>query len=316
MSRKKGKTSLQGVLRGNVDASKQEHIALDSDLKELFNALSGRELADAVIVRVQRYAVEKDGLSIDDDFEDIDGYELDRIRETIRDKLMYQVSKFISDDHRLFAIRGHAQGLSTTDVVERLIFSDAVMHRLAQADAVGVDIMRKVLVHRLSYLKPGTARWPEQKYGSVWREAREKHKEAIRDIALTSPVEQVALLAKHAERINYVLNSEDNDVKELHLLTNALTRTVESLKKVSAVEDRSSVSLSGPQLVAVLERLTLALDAPEQLALDGGTDAVVSALEKLVIALKGSGQKAIGTSAEVSGQDAEVVVETGSKQVD
>ena len=67
----------------------------------------------------------------------------------------------------------------------------------------------------------------------------------------------------------------------------------------------------------VLERLTLALDAPEQLVLDGETDVGVSALEKLVVALKESGQKAIGTAAKVSGQESVVVaVETGSKQCD
>ena len=51
------------------------------------------------------------------------------------------------------------------------------------------------------------------------------------------------------------------------MLTNSLTKTLESLQKLSAVEQQAPANLSAPQLVAVLERLTLALDAPEQLAI-------------------------------------------------
>lgn len=50
--------------------------------------------------------------------------------------------------------------------------------------------------------------------------------------------------------------------------------------------------------MAVLERLKVALDAPEELAIGGDTNAVVSVVEKLVVALKGSGQKAIGPGAK------------------
>ncbi len=59
------------------------------------------------------------------------------------------------------------------------------------------------------------------------------------------------------------------------MLTNSLTKTLESLQKLSAVEQQAPANLSAPQLVAVLERLTLALDAPEQLALSGDTDTLV-----------------------------------------
>lgn len=57
--------------------------------------------------------------------------------------------------------------------------------------------------------------------------------------------------------------------------------------------------------LAVLERLTLALDAPEQLALSGDTDTLVTVLEQLTLALKTSGQKALGEGTETSVQDAD-----------
>ena len=59
--------------------------------------------------------------------------------------------------------------------------------------------------------------------------------------------------------------------------------------------------------IVVLERLTLALDAPEQLVLGGDTDTLVSVLEQLTLALKTSGQKALGEGPEASMQEAEVV---------
>lgn len=129
----------------------------------------------------------------------------------------------------------------------------------------------------------------------------------INDMPLTSPIEQAAMLVKHANRINYVLDNNDGTVKDLEMLTNSLTKTIESLRKVSVVEEQAPASLSAPQLVAVLERLTVALDAPEQLALSGDTDSLVSVLEQLTLALKTSGQQALGEGPETSVQDAEVV---------
>lgn len=73
------------------------------------------------------------------------------------------------------------------------------------------------------------------------------------------------------------------------------------------VEEEAPANLSAPQLVAVLERLTLALDAPEQLALSGDTDALVSVLEQLTLALKTSDQKALGEGAAAAVQKTEVV---------
>ena len=213
MARKKGAISLQDALHGQFDESEKERTELDSDLKELFNKLNGHELADAIIVRIQRYAAERENRSIDGDFENIGEYQLDRIQETIQDKLLDWISRFILDEHREFVVRCHAQGVSTTDAAWELMNKDAIINRLAQKDALGVQKLRETLVHRLSYLKPGTARWPEKKYGALWREARDQHKHTISDIALTSPVEQVALLVKHADRINYVLDSENHNVK-------------------------------------------------------------------------------------------------------
>ena len=260
----------------------------------MFKTLKGDELLEAVIARVQRYAVKASGKTVDRDFSRLDSYEADEIKEHIREKLSWCISPFISDEHREFVVRCHARGLSTSDAVWALIVEDKTMNRLAQDDAAGMDTVKKLLTHRLAYLKPGSARWPEQKYGSVWREEREQHRQVVSDIPFTSQVEQVALLAKHAARINNELDNQTHSVQDLQLLTNSLTKTMESLRKLSAVEEPMPVNLSGPQLVAVLERLTLALKAPEQISIGGEAAELVGVLERLTLALKAPEQMADG----------------------
>lgn len=317
MANKPVKITLRDVLHGEFEKSvtnpTEEMSELVSDLEKLHNTLEGLAFVEAFIGRVQRYAVEHVNLSIDDDFANIHGRSLLQIRATIREVLLANLSFFITDEHRKFVVRCHARGVSTAEAVSALIQEDAVMGRLAEDDALDMSDLRNQLVHRMSYLKPVTARWPEKKYGAVWREARDSHRQIMRDIPLTSPGEQVAVLAKHIDRINYALENNSRDVKDFQMLTDSLMKTVESLRKVSAFEAQAPANLSAPQLVAVLERLTLALDAPEQFAPGGDTDALVSALERLTYALKGSGRpKALGEGSEEVVADAEVVsVESG-----
>ena len=242
---------------------------LGSDIRKLLDTLDGDERVEAVIERVQRYTVEAAGRTVDSDFRLMGKHLADEIKEIICKELAPYVSSFISDAHRELVVHAHARGLSTADAVQTLILEDGTMNRLAREDAVGVEDLRTILIHRLSYLKPGTARWPEAKYGSVWREAREEYRRQVSDIPLTSKAEQVALLAKNAERINRALDNEKNSVKDIQMLTNSLTKTLESLRKLSVVDEPMPRSLSGPQLVGVLERLTLALSAPEQIELRG-----------------------------------------------
>ena len=292
MATKKQKTSLQDMLRRDLVGKGAAE--LDSDLRALFDTLEGDELLAAVIARVQRYAVEASGKTVDRDFSQLDPYDADEIKEHIREKLIRPIATFISDEHREFVVRRHARGLSTSDAVSALIVADKTMNRLARDDAMGAKELRKFLVHRLAYLKPGSARWPEKKYGSVWREEREQHRQVVIDIPFTSRVEQVALLAKHAARINNELDNQTHSVQDLQLLTNSLTKTMESLRKLSAVEEPMPVNLSGPQLVAVLERLTLALKAPEQISIGGEAVELVGVLEQLTLALKAPEQMADG----------------------
>ena len=304
MATKKPNTSLQNAVQGRMIGEGCPE--LKSDIKKLFDTLDGEERVEAVIERVQRYSVEAAAETVDSNFHLMGKHLADEMREIIRQELAPYVSSFITDAHRELVVRAHARGLSTADAVRELILEDRTMNRLAREDAVGVADVRTILIHRLSYLKPGSARWPEAKYGAVWREAREEYRRQVRDIPFTSQVEQVALLAKNAERISRALDKEEHSPKEFQLLTNALTKTLESLRKLSAVEQPMPVSLSGPQLVGVLERLTLALNAPEQLELGGEAKELVGVLECLALALKAPQRESTGNGFKALPADAGV----------
>ena len=198
MAAKKPNTSLQDVLQGR--AVGKGHPELKADIKKLLDTLEGEERLEAVIERVQRYTVEAAGRTADSNFGSINAEQADAVRKVICMELMPYVSVFITDAHRELVVRAHAHGLSTADAALELIKQDDTMNRLAQDDAVGLESLRPILIHRLSYLKPGTTRWPEAKYGSMWREAREEYRQQVSDIPFTSKAEQAALLAKNAER--------------------------------------------------------------------------------------------------------------------
>ncbi len=269
-------------------------LTVRSDLKDLFDTLKGDELLEAVIERLQQYAIEELHEEARANFRQYKRLDtLGAIRETISEELTGWISHFISDAHREFIVHCHARGLPTAEAVWTLVEEDKTLSRLAQPDVMGTSTLRRVLVTRLAYLKPGTARWPEKKYGALWREGREQHKRDIRDAPLTSSMEQSALLAKHADHINELLYEKNHDVKDIQALTDSLIKTVEALQKLSAVEQQVPPNDSRTQLVAVLERLTLALDTPEPFALEGNTEPLLEVLERLTLALKSSDHKAI-----------------------
>ena len=271
----------------------EKTLKVRSDLKDLFDTLKGDELLEAVIERLQRYAIEVLPEPARTNFRQYkQPHMLGTISETVSEELTGWISHFISDAHREFIVHCHARGLSTAEAVSTLVQEDKTLNRLAQPDVMGTSTLRRVLVPRLAYLKPGTARWPEKKYGALWRETREHHKRDIRDSPLTSPIEQSALLAKHIDYINEMLYDKNHTVKDVQGLTDSLIKTVEALQKLSAIEQQVPPNYSRTQLVTVLERLTLALNTPEQPALADDTEALVEGLEQLTLALKSSDRKA------------------------
>lgn len=252
---------------------------LNEDLRELFETRSGFELADAVVMRINRYAKE----SIDA------GFERGVIQNVVQKQLPNEISRFISDNDRIFVVCCHAQGISTANAAWDLIERNSTMNRLAQKDALGAKPLQKILVHRLSYLKPGTSRWPERKYGKVWQEARERHKQMIQDMPLTSAAEQAALLTKHLTLIDSMIEN-NMEMIEHSILTardypvfmKLLIKILESLQKLTPFEEKTFADSSAPQ------RLTLMIEAPEDSVLNDDKNELINALEQAFVMLKNS----------------------------
>ncbi|MDE0553218.1 MAG: hypothetical protein OXI24_03320 [Candidatus Poribacteria bacterium] len=286
------KTSIQAALRDDYAA--KDAGELRTHLKQLFATLEGDALVESVIENVQRYAVETLGESIDADFDDITISDLDSIRRTIHTELTEVISKFISGTHREAIVRYHARGFSTAEAITALMHEDTIMNRLAQTDALGMQQLRDLLIPRFAYLKPGTTRWPQQKYGAVWQEAREEYTHEINNIPLSSPVERASLLAKHAQRVNAALDNNEYSASAFQALTQSLTKTLESLEKLSPSEQPVQATIDTPQLAGILEKLTVALEGLQQPTYMADANALVEVLGKLAIAHQPpSEQKAI-----------------------
>ena len=261
-------------------------LELGPKLTELSATYSGYEYIKALITSVQQHALEQLGQPVDTVLDTLDPPTRETVQEITSGILQRLLPGLISNTHRELIVRYHARGLSTSDAVLELIKEDTTIARFVQPDAVGLKGVRAVLLRRLAYLKPGTARWPEKKYGTLWREERQQHQREIRNLPFTSPSEQAALLAKHAARLDDVLEHNEHSATDWQVLTNSLVRTLDSLRKVSEVDQQEPTNVSGAQLVAILERLTLALDAPEPLAQRVDTDTLVGMLEQLTLSLK------------------------------
>ena len=258
---------------------------------ELFTTLEGNELVEAVIRSIQDFIAEQWVGTADTN---LDGTDMDTIKMMkieIRRELTKVIAHFISDEHREVIVRHHARGLSTAEAVAFLIAENSIMKRLAERDAIGEKKLKELLISRLAYLKPGTARWPEKKYGAVWREERQQYIQEISNTSFSTPTERIALLAKHAERVNHTLNNKEHSVNDLQSLTQSLTKTLESLEKLSPADQQASMNLSTPQLPSVLERFTVALEAFQQIASGGDPNAIVEIMEKFTLAMQPPSQQ-------------------------
>ena len=293
MPTKKKKTSFHDALSNEVVADLSAE--LGEDLNELSKASTRKEAVEAIITRIHRYAAEKLGQPADTDYSTVDPDTIAAIQATTRQTLQILLPHLISDNHREFVVRCHARGLSTSDAVWELITQYSTISRLVQDDAIGLSEFKRFVVPRMAYLKPGAARWPEKKYGAIWREERERHKNQMSDAPLTSSAEQAALLAKHVDRINAMFDDSERTPADWQVLTNSLIKTVESLQKVTVTEQHAPVELPSPQLVGVLERLTLALTASEQHMVGDATDRLVGVLERLTLVLRSPEYEAIAS---------------------
>ena len=159
---------------------------------------------------------------------------------------------------------------------------------------MGFKALREDMILRMSYLKPGTARWPQKKYGAVWREAREEYRQAISDIPLTSPVEHIAVLSNQAERIIQQLEKVRHDLDRFQILSKMLDDKLERIRKLTGFEELALTGLSAPDLLALSRLAKLMFAARDKKAIASETAELIGDLEWLRLALNAPEEKTDG----------------------
>ena len=142
----------------------------------------------------------------------------------------------LSDELRVFTVRHHASGWTTSQVLDLIL----------PVDGQGVELTpleyyaryyglrqgcRDYLSRQLNYLKRGNPRWPK-KYDAVWDEARAAVVRAARDIPLTHITEQVAALSAHYAKLTDAFDAlplEPEYSRDRAVLTRAMSQTLSGL---------------------------------------------------------------------------------------
>ena len=150
----------------------------------------------------------------------------------------------ITDTHREFIVICHARRLETEDALIEMVnyFSEfAFLHQHIELsekkiDGVLVEVgepgehllpIFKIWKRAFSYLRPTHSRWPHQKYGALWREAKAAYAQA-RMLEYSATTESViAGLAEAVQKAQDLARSStepyfDNRVQTLIALSTAL----------------------------------------------------------------------------------------------
>lgn len=141
---------------------------------------------------------------------------------------------------RAFAVRHHAAGLTTAEVISLVLDAPQGAGLTPLRDYVHYFPMmrqdiRDYLSTQLNYLKRGQSRFP-QKYNDLWQHARETHLHEIQHIPLTHVTEQVAALQQHYQKLLDAFNALPDApeyTRERERLTNAMNKTMSGIYQMT-----------------------------------------------------------------------------------
>ena len=146
----------------------------------------------------------------------------------------------IGGNLREFAVRHHAAGLTTAEVISLVLdapqgegltpLRDYVRYFSSMRQAI-----RDYLSTQLNYLKRGQPRFP-QKYIDLWQHARETHLHEIQHIPLTHVTEQVQALQQHYQKLLDAFNALPDSpeyTRERERLTNAMNKTMSGIYQMT-----------------------------------------------------------------------------------
>ena len=275
--------SIYKVIMENDPLKKRK---LHKNIEHLVNTKGSDEVVNDVVEAVKEYAF--NDVKADKDIKSIDEMDKDMKKEyqkIVSEELIKHIYRFFPMKFRESIVEYHSHGLTTSDAITYLIENNDTLFRLAQNDAIGMQKMRRFLIPRVSYLKPGHPLWPESKYGDLWRHGRYYKKCVINDLPFTNANEQVGVLINHIARLNSAMENSEFSVKELSVLTSALTKTLETIQKLT-INEQQMMDFSTEKLTIFIERISNALGPSGKIPENTDTRSLVEALEKLTQALR------------------------------
>ena len=146
----------------------------------------------------------------------------------------------ISSDLRAFAVRHHAAGLTTAEVITLVLESPQGEGLTPLRDYIRYvpsmkQAIRDYLSTQLNYLKRGQSRFPE-KYNDLWEQARHQHLQEIQHIPLTHVTEQVHALQQHYNKLLDAFNALPPDPeysRDRERLTTAMNKTMSGIYQMT-----------------------------------------------------------------------------------
>ena len=146
----------------------------------------------------------------------------------------------IGGNLREFAVRHHAAGLTTAEVISLVLDAPEGDGLTPLRDYVHYFPMlkqdiRDYLSTQLNYLKRGQSRFP-QKYNDLWQHARETHLQEIQHIPLTHVTEQVQAMQQHYQKLLDAFNALPDSheyTRERERLTNAMNKTMSGIYQMT-----------------------------------------------------------------------------------
>jgi len=141
---------------------------------------------------------------------------------------------------REFAVRHHAAGLTTAEVISLVLDAPQGEGLTPLRDYVRFfpsmrQAIRDYLSTQLNYLKRGQPRFP-QKYIYLWETSRTEHLQEIQHIPLTHVTEQVLAMQQHYNKLLDAFNALPDSpeyTRERERLTNAMNKTMSGIYQMT-----------------------------------------------------------------------------------
>lgn len=169
-------------------------------------------------------------------------------------KLRRCFSYGMSQELREFAVKHHACGYSTAQVIDLLLSDEALGEKLTPFFVYtemlkGItQVFRDYLSTKLNYLKRGNPRWPA-KYDDLWDAERAKHLDSIKGIPLTHITEQISAMSEHYLKLRDefdALPPGRESTRDRGILTRAMVQTMSGL--FALTRDPAAIPANKPAL--------------------------------------------------------------------